>query len=115
MRIPATDYVLADADPLASGEGAALDRIAAGCSARLLNLVRGLHPVQTGNDDLSHAIAVRPVALDRYGLTVQCSLPDGDAGLGRLAFPAPVDDVAAAERAIRRLLDQHERCRARRP
>jgi hypothetical protein len=114
-RIPATDYVLADSDPLAHDEGAALQRIADACSARLLAMVRGLRRDQTGDDDLTRAVAVRPVGLDRYGLTLQCSLADGDAGLGRLAFPAPVEDVAEAEGAIRGLLDQHEYCRSLRP
>jgi hypothetical protein len=46
---------------------------------------------------------------------MQCSLPAGDAGLGRLAFPVPMETVAEAEAAIRALLDRHESCQAHLP
>lgn len=109
--LDAEDYVLADPDPVAADEGPALDRLARSCSERLLGLVRGLRRPATGDDDLTRATSVRPVGLDRYGLTLRCTLPDGESGLGRLSFPEPQHTVAGAERAVTALLDHHEHCR----
>ncbi len=110
VPIDAEEYILADVDPLAPHESSALDRVAASSTDRLLAMVRRLRSDLMAGGDLSTAVAVRPIGLDRYGLTLHCTLPDGDVGLGRLPFPVAADTVAEAMATITGLLDHHEQC-----
>ncbi|MBF6328631.1 DUF2470 domain-containing protein [Nocardia transvalensis] len=44
--------------------------------------------------------AVRPLAIDRYGVTLRVESPDGDHDV-RLPFESPVDDIQSLSRAVR--------------
>ncbi|MEE4542905.1 DUF2470 domain-containing protein [Streptomyces sp. V4-01] len=90
------DFADAEADPLATEETAVLQHLAASHPdevGALCSLVSGAGRCTSG--------AV-PVALDRFGLRVRFRTAGGSFD-ARFDFPAPVDGVGAAQRALREL------------
>ncbi|HET9380936.1 MAG TPA: DUF2470 domain-containing protein [Streptomyces sp.] len=92
------DFAAARPDPLAEAE------------ARLLTHLADRHPEAVerltrlvGRDSLHGAVRVRPLAVDRHGLTlrVERARTHGDV---RLAFHRPADDVAQLTERVRVLL-----------
>ncbi|GAB4062891.1 hypothetical protein GCM10028777_04240 [Angustibacter speluncae] len=99
-------------DPVGAHEAELVQRLGDDLGAALLELVRGIghaHHVDGGPArPLADAQEARVVGVDRYGLTVLCTLPDDDAAgccehasrsTVRVPFPAPVSSAAEAERA----------------
>ncbi|RSS05299.1 MULTISPECIES: DUF2470 domain-containing protein [unclassified Streptomyces] len=94
------EFAGAAPDPLAGAEARLLTHLA-DCHQdavdRLTRLVRA--------DSLHGAVRVRPLAVDRHGLTLRIERPrtDGDV---RLPFHAPADDVSALAERMHVLLSQ---------
>ncbi|MDF3298929.1 DUF2470 domain-containing protein [Streptomyces tropicalis] len=92
------DFAAAAPDPLTAAE------------ARLLTHLADAHPDAVerltrlvGADALFGAVRVRPLALDRHGLTLRIERARGH-GDARLPFPAPADDVAQLTERLHALL-----------
>ncbi|WP_426566838.1 hypothetical protein ACPPVT_10015 [Angustibacter sp. McL0619] len=93
VTVDGDDVRSADPDPLWLDEADLLDRIRALLSPRLLALVQGLGrlPLPDGRGvELDQTLEARPVAVDRYGLTVQCRDPQDRRHLLRLPFGRPI-------------------------
>ncbi|MEJ8655501.1 DUF2470 domain-containing protein [Streptomyces sp. MS1.AVA.4] len=100
---------LARTDPLAAEEAGMLN-----------HLDRDHHDVVAGLSRLADARVlrdarhVRPLALDRYGITLRCEYARGHHDI-RIPFPVPVRDAAGIGAQIDRLLSQAHGCPHRRP
>ncbi|MFE7778182.1 DUF2470 domain-containing protein [Streptomyces sp. NPDC057445] len=92
------ELVLAHADPLAGQE-----------AALLCHLDHDHHDVVTQLSRLADlqvlrgALRIRPLALDRYGLTLRCEYSSGHHDF-RISFPTPVRDPAEIREQLERLL-----------
>ncbi|GAB2694204.1 DUF2470 domain-containing protein [Thalassiella azotivora] len=108
------DLATAEPDPLAPREGEALQRVQAEHGDGLLGLVRSTGSARpaTGDRplDVSVAVAVRAVGLDRWGVTLRCLLAPGRERSLRMPFPAPVRSVDEAVATLGLLLARHECC-----
>lgn len=90
--------VLAEADPLASEEAALLGHLDHHHREIVDQLSRLVAP-----QVLQDAVQVRPLALDRYGITLRCEYARGHHD-ARIPFLAPVNDPARIGRQMERLL-----------
>jgi hypothetical protein len=114
VTLEGDDVRAADPDPLWQDEADLLDRIRALMSPRLLALVRGLGrmPLPDGRGvELDHTVEARPVAVDRYGLTVQCRDRHDRRHLLRLPFARPIDAHEDAWACISTEIVSQEGCR----
>ncbi len=100
----------ADPDPLWQTEDDLLERVQDQFNGRLLALVHrlgGLDSATGPHVRLDQTVTVRPIALDRYGLTVRCQDPTDAVHLIRLPFGRVVDDAHRAWEAVRAELTTH--------
>ncbi|MFI2644039.1 DUF2470 domain-containing protein [Streptomyces sp. NPDC018610] len=97
------DFTAAAPDPLATAEARLLTHLADAHPDAVERLTRLVGP-----DSLHGAVRVRPLAVDRHGLTlrVERARTDGDV---RLPFHAPADDVAELTERVHVLLAQASR------
>lgn len=105
--IDLVDFTAADADPLAAAESRLLTHLADAHPDAVEQLTRLISP-----DSLHGVVRVRPLAIDRYGLTLRLERSRGQADV-RLAFHAPVEDLGQVTERMHTLLAK-ARC-ARRP
>ncbi|GHE48702.1 DUF2470 domain-containing protein [Streptomyces thermocarboxydus] len=100
LMVGADEFAAAAPDPLAGAEARLLTHLA-DCHADAVDrLTRLVDPAS-----LQGAVRVRPLAVDRHGLTlrIERARTDGDA---RLAFHAPADDVSQLTERMHVLLSQ---------
>lgn len=110
-------------DPVGPHEAELVQRLGDDLGAALLELVRGIghaHHVDGGPArPLADALEARVVGVDRHGLTVLCTLPDGEdtaccvqasRSTVRVPFPVPVASAAEAERAALALVTGSRGC-----
>ncbi len=102
------ELILAEADPLAGAEAAMLTHLADSHDDVVTLLTRLADP------QLLHGVVrIRPLALDRYGITLRCEYARSRRDI-RLAFPARVREPAQAGEQIRQLVAAARACPNRR-
>lgn len=97
-------------DPLWQKEDELLEGVRERFADRLLALAHrlgGLDSPAGPHVRLDRATEVRPIAVDRYGLTTRCLDPTGSAPLLRFPFGRPLDDPETAWPAIASELTSH--------
>ncbi|MER6128533.1 DUF2470 domain-containing protein [Streptomyces sp. NPDC001795] len=97
------EYAVAEPDPLATAEARLLTHLADAHPDAVERLTRLVDP-----DSLQGAVRVRPLSVDRHGLTlrIERARSHGDA---RLTFHKPADDVAQLTERMHVLLAQAAR------
>lgn len=98
VRVPLPTYRAAAPDPLAPVEAAQLEELLRSRQDDLVWLSTLLGPGPTAG-----ATRIAPVGLDRYGLTLRVTGPDGTAD-HRLAFPFAVDRSETLHRVLQGLV-----------
>jgi hypothetical protein len=102
------EIVLAQADPLAADEAALLTHLADAHEDVIAQLTRLADP------RLLHGVVrVRPLALDRYGITLRCEYASRHRDV-RFPFTTPVQDAGEVGGRVRTLLAAARACRHRR-
>lgn len=108
------DVASAGPDPTAAREGELLELLRHERSAGLCRLVRrSVRPDGRARPAFGTVTDVRPVGLDRYGLTLLCRWDDDDVdagyspGLLRLPFREPCDSPEAALAAVGAMVAPH--------
>ncbi|MET8637963.1 DUF2470 domain-containing protein [Streptomyces sp. NPDC004074] len=97
------EYAAAEPDPLATAEAGLLTHLAEAHPDAVERLTRLVEP-----DSLHGAVRVRPLAVDRHGLTLRIERAR-DHGDVRLAFHRPADDLAQLTERMHVLLTQASR------
>jgi hypothetical protein len=94
------DFACAQVDPLATAEAHLLTHLADAHPDAVERLTRLVEP-----DSLHGAVRVRPLAVDRHGLTLRIERARGNGDV-RLPFHAPADDVSQLTERMHVLLTQ---------
>ena len=94
------DFACAQVDPLATAEARLLTHLADAHPDAVERLTRLVEP-----DSLHGAVRVRPLAVDRHGLTLRIERARGNGDV-RLPFHAPADDVSQLTERMHVLLTQ---------
>ncbi|MFD9903776.1 DUF2470 domain-containing protein [Streptomyces sp. NPDC059063] len=92
------EFALADADPLAHAESRLLTHLADSHPDAVEQLTR-----LVAADSLAGVVNVKPIAIDRYGLTLRLERASSQADV-RLVFHQPVDDLGQVTERMHALL-----------
>ncbi|MFV0128727.1 DUF2470 domain-containing protein [Streptomyces sp. HMX112] len=98
VRVGLDEIVLTEPDPLAAHEAALLTHLADAHPGTVERLTRLADP-----RDLQGVVRVRPLAVDRYALTLRLEQPHGHRDV-RLPFRTPLRDATEAGDRVRELL-----------